>query len=574
MGTARLQPAGRSTLGAPFLPLGVYWPGELTFQGDADRWSKIDSLLSDLQADGINTVWLTHLGSGDEARFSKLAAVHAIGLVASIAEIAGDECGVLFGAQGVRDPSTGRCSSPAADPQGQYQALIEGVLSEWGDAPEPLAWGLGDEPLTINAPEFRTYVEAWKTWAPGARLTAVVTWKDWGVYSTMGFDALSQDVYPFFRASGGYPTTPSQAYELLARKAVRTHPAAWMMGQAFSDEAWAFPSPEQVSWQAWSALASGARGFIAFSYRGPGSCSAACALLDDSSGTPLPTSQYEALAKAYRALGALSPILATAARDVPVFASIVRESRDSSLAVGLRDTNTGLHYVAVVAGYEKPGAVGIDLLLGPDITLLRRVSDGAAIPLSLSGGMRRAAITLEAGTGELYECTLDPANPPVVYFDDFSTDKFLVETRFHNIARFDDLINGEVLSATRGDDWPKDYIQLDLDSKLGSLAAGGLRVLGYDGFVVSDSGVRWYSSNDETAGFAAVSENRFESVVPVTQQYLKGSISWARASGFEYAFLSEMRLLQWKSRAERRPLESYIFFLAGSLRSPRTFRLF
>jgi hypothetical protein len=99
-----------------FLPRGVYWAGEHTFNDIPDpkaRWQRIERALDDLAAHHVNAVWLTHLSAGETAEFARRAARRGIHLVASLGELAGEVPHIR---------------------KGDHKALIERTLKAWGDA--------------------------------------------------------------------------------------------------------------------------------------------------------------------------------------------------------------------------------------------------------------------------------------------------------------------------------------------------------------------------------------------------------------------------------------------------------
>lgn len=102
LGTARApaKPAA-DPRGEQFLPLGVYWAGEFTFQEcefPETRWRRIDAALDDLALHHVNAIWLTHLSASETAEFARRAACRGICLVASIAELAGEVSHIRAGA--------------------------------------------------------------------------------------------------------------------------------------------------------------------------------------------------------------------------------------------------------------------------------------------------------------------------------------------------------------------------------------------------------------------------------------------------------------------------------------------
>ncbi len=249
----------------------MYWAGGFTFQEcpfPETRWQKIDAALDDLASHHVNAIWLTHRSSSEAAQFARRAARRGIYLVASLGELAGE---------------VGRIRN------GNHEALIRRTLQDWGEAPKPIAWGLGDEPRTPYMREMAAYVEAWRKHAPGEPVTSVVMSRDLAAADKARFDALACDVYPFFSPGNpnAYGGPPPAAWLKNTRRLVEHSRRPWMMGQAFQEPwgpfeldgqgnivylpggapHWVMPSPDQVRWQALAAIALGAKGMFYFHYR-------------------------------------------------------------------------------------------------------------------------------------------------------------------------------------------------------------------------------------------------------------------------------------------------------------------
>jgi hypothetical protein len=172
----------------------------------------------------------------------------------------------------------------------------------------------------------------------------------------------------------------------------------------------------------------------------------------------------------------------------------------------------------------------------------------------VSNGLREASLTLAPGDGELYELTEDPSNRPVVYRDDFTTDKLLADAIVTvGLAPYASNLHDYVLSAITGTAWPNAFMTYDLNQRLGTLPANGLRVISYRGKTTSPEsrGVQWASSSNGTS-YTTFSQNQFERAVPVRQRFLRGSVSWYGGSSYDYGYLSDFTLWQWKSSARTR----------------------
>jgi hypothetical protein len=169
-----------------------------------------------------------------------------------------------------------------------------GILGElWtGASPKPFAFSIADEPPAANAKQLESYVlqaqaaglPVTTVLAPGTPATILASVK------TLPW--VSFDRYPFFADPTSGPTgSSSYSYFLDMATDIGTaykngNPQVWAMGQAFqgvegdylvnsngtvtvdagSGLEWLMPTPAQVQWQAWAAVAMGAKGIIFFTY--------------------------------------------------------------------------------------------------------------------------------------------------------------------------------------------------------------------------------------------------------------------------------------------------------------------
>lgn len=133
--------------------------------------------------------------------------------------------------------------------KGNHRALIEGTLREWGDAPRPIAWGLGDEPRTTYMNETAAYVKAWRTHAPQEPVTTVVMHGDVPAAARAGFHVLCGNIYPFFSAGNPhrYGMADWAAWVQNARKLRQVAPRPWLMGQAYQEPWGPFEVDEMTS---------------------------------------------------------------------------------------------------------------------------------------------------------------------------------------------------------------------------------------------------------------------------------------------------------------------------------------
>jgi hypothetical protein len=163
----------------------------------------------------------------------------------------------------------------------------------WNGAnPKPFAFSVADEPPAADAKQLASYVlqaqadnlPVTTVLAPGTISTIL------GSVQTLPW--VSFDRYPFFNDPTSGPTgNSSYSYFLAMAQDIGTaykhgNPQVWAMGQAFqgvegkyeinsdgtvtvsagSGLEWVMPTPAQVSWEAWAAVAMGAKGIIYFTY--------------------------------------------------------------------------------------------------------------------------------------------------------------------------------------------------------------------------------------------------------------------------------------------------------------------
>ncbi len=161
-----------------------------------------------------------------------------------------------------------------------------------GASPQPFAFSIADEPPAADAKQLASYVlqaqgaglPVTTVLAPGTPATIL------GSVKTLPW--VSFDRYPFFSDPTSGPTgSSSYSYFLAMATDIGTayksgNPQVWAMGQAFqgvegdyvinadgtvtvdagSGLEWVMPTPAQASWQAWAAVAMGAKGIIYFTY--------------------------------------------------------------------------------------------------------------------------------------------------------------------------------------------------------------------------------------------------------------------------------------------------------------------
>ena len=254
----------------PPIALGVYWPGEFTFrdlQIPKMRWAKIEETLDVLQKNHVNTIWITHVTAEEGAQLARLSEKRGIKLIASLGEL---------------DKRTDTGAE-----------LRDSILKTWGDAPKPIAWGLGDEPLSAMMASMGPYTKKWQD-AGQPVATVVMTGDVPACAMEMKPDIFAVDAYPFFSANN--PNGPgdyaaSTTYYLDSARVAREWaqragvPSWWMMPQIFSEvwgprdidkdgnivylpgggPHWRMPTEAEVRWQTWAAVGQGAKGVVFFS---------------------------------------------------------------------------------------------------------------------------------------------------------------------------------------------------------------------------------------------------------------------------------------------------------------------
>jgi hypothetical protein len=172
-------------------------------------------------------------------------------------------------------------------------SALDTLNTLWTESPsKPFAFSVGDEPPVADAAQLASYV----TQAQSVHLP-VTTVLAPGTISTIlksvnSLAWVAFDRYPFFSDPMSGPTgNSSYAFFLAMAQDIGTayqngNPQVWAMGQAFqgvegsytvnangtvtvaagSGLEWDMPTPAQVSWQAWAAVAMGAKGIIYFTY--------------------------------------------------------------------------------------------------------------------------------------------------------------------------------------------------------------------------------------------------------------------------------------------------------------------
>jgi hypothetical protein len=554
-----------------FIPLGVYWPGEFTYQEyqiPKLRWEKIDAALDDLEKHGVNAIWLTHLDAKDTANIATRAAKRGIRVVASIAQLAGEVEHIRVS---------------------DHKTLIESTLRDWGSAPAPLAWGLGDEPRSNYMDQMQVYVNAWRKHAPGQPVTSVVMWHDLPSAAKVGFDYLAADIYPYFSPGNpaSYGGPPSATWIRLTRQTVRQAPGGWMKGQAYQeawgpfelDEKgnivllpgaslhWTMPTPAQIRWQAWSAIATGSRGMFYFLYRWPvrpapnakPSNLPAVVSTITNTGSPLaltypdgsPTTQYLAMGEAFGGISDHASLLANLRPIAAPEAWPANPGKPGDVATMFLDRKTGQRYLMVVADPDSAGPTAVTL--GPHVLELTPILSGSAPQVIDKPPFRATQVELKPGSGAIFKCIVDETKLPRFYVDDFTTDRY---TR--------DALNGDnpavirhptawgmwLVPADAGKSANQAHLIYDLDALFGPLSPQSQRMLLYRGAgnPPDSRGVFWSASQDGVK-FEKLSTNEFNQPILFRQRYLKVGLTYTGAGSPHYGHLEHLIFCQWGAKS-------------------------
>ena len=136
-GTVRLPAADTPPPADQTIPLGVYWAGEMVGSAydnnPVKRKAELEKRFADLAAHNVTAIWLTHTDAKEGAEMARMAGKHGIRLVASLGPLAMEVGGI---------------------PDEEHaKATRKMLVEDWGDAPAPFAWGIGDEPSTTYMEE-------------------------------------------------------------------------------------------------------------------------------------------------------------------------------------------------------------------------------------------------------------------------------------------------------------------------------------------------------------------------------------------------------------------------------------
>jgi hypothetical protein len=264
-----------AALGQSF-PLGVYWPWEracgLAERNKVEKWAWVERCLDDMKAHHLNAIWVVNLGIPDLRPLADRCAARGIGLVPALGEL-------HYSLEWRRNNWT------------YLEQESKRALAAAGDSPAILAWALCDEPGGAIVAEMETFRRKFHEWGAKQPTVVVTMWPDSPTYAEQaGFGAVCTDVYPFFSAGNpNGPNTPASSrawYQrhvgITAQAALKSGQTPWIMPQCFVDVwgpwvytpegnvralpgaivHWRQPTPSEVRWQIWTALAAGTRGLF------------------------------------------------------------------------------------------------------------------------------------------------------------------------------------------------------------------------------------------------------------------------------------------------------------------------
>ncbi len=576
-GIAQIQ---RST---SFMPLGVYWPGEYTYSNLSPelRWNKIETDLLVMQKDNVNAIWLTHTDEFFAAELARRAQPRGIYIVASLAYFDASE-------------PTVRQRTDA-----DHKSKIESVLKNWGDAPKCIAWGLGDESDPSN-PDVQRWINVWKTYFPNESTTGVHMYNQVDAAKNRNYTALTSDVYPFFVAPYGYngfgsEPGPEASLRLVTMNVTDspTPTRPWMMAQGYQEvnsgpttfdqegnllyrsggaATRGMPTPTQSSWQAWRSIANGAKGIFYFLYRTDSTGMNASDpqpeisqkswryLSEFNTGAPLglvydqgtkrntPSVQFDSIGSAFKKIQNYMSIIGGAELVKSPEAWFAATQGTAAQISVFKNSQTKARSILIISDYGGTNNT-ITFKVGPHILTMKNYISGANVPLSMDiEGFRTGTVTLSAGDGQLYTCTIDTNNLPVSYFDNFQTDKFEADAKqTTNLTTYSTNYGRMLYPTIAGQDLNSAYAIYDVDNILAPLPTGGVRVLEYNatGESTTIRGVHWWKSNIypmqlDTAWIPATM-NQYNFGKPFTERYIRVGISNGEMKYFGVS--------QWKSKA-------------------------
>jgi hypothetical protein len=527
-------------------------------------------VLDALAAEHVNTIWLTHLTSQETAEVSRRAAVRGISLVAAVGQLAADEPSIRHG---------------------NLSRQMASVLADWSDAPRPLAWGLADEPRTAWMGEMVPYLKEWRMQSLNSPATAVVMPTDLLEASTVGFDILAVDDYPFFGRGDpfGLGDAPYRAWVDAVDRVVREAATPWVIAQGFQEPSgpyvisnagdvaylpgggphWIMPTPAQIRWQAYAGLARGAKGLLFFhlmanavSQQGtPASKLPSAVTQETNSGSPMAllypdgklTPQFVAMGDAYNWLMRHRVILLSS-HPSPEISGSLDSPTPGDLLSTLSDASTKTRYLMVVASPRRTRETNITIHLAPNVTDLVSMDGGQVIaphPSSANPLLKDVDISIVPGGAALFEIRYDPGIRTAIYTDDFATTKYRADAvQIRNLRIFpgDGIF---MFTATDGQKAASEsYIIYDLDRQFGISSAADVRCVEYDGAAnpPTNRGVSWSVSDDGTT-WVALSTNDFRNPIFFAHRYIRAAFSWFNGGAPSYGYINHLTFVQWTKSA-------------------------
>lgn len=315
------------------IPLGLYCVGE-TFQP-----GELEADLPAIAKNGGNAIYVTHKSAADTAIISRAAQPLGIRVVAALKEL---------------DGSVPWQRQRSAE---QIEMLVDNTLDAWGDAPGPLAWGMCDEPKTEWMSELRSYINSWCRVA-GNPVMTLPSWAHLESASEIGCEVQGHFLYPFRRdGTSGYGVSQHQAWLQSCADNVRLNVEPWAFGQCFANrDVYRYPTPQEVAWQAYSAIAIGCRGFFGFCWDRNGGAEGRISLRCGEMWA-----QWSTLGSAFTRIAKFWPIINSATT------AEWRQPVGPSGSVITRYTTPNGRYVYVVAGPDATLTVSTGYRLLQDI---------------------------------------------------------------------------------------------------------------------------------------------------------------------------------------------------------------
>jgi len=565
---------------APLMPLGVYWAGEMVpAMGGTDKtkyWDNLEARFQDLQVHHVTAIWLTHTSLADAAEFARHAGKYGIRLVASLGELAMEE---------------GNNQDPA------HLATLQKTMNDrWADAPRPWAWGMGDEPRTDLMADMGKAVAGFKQAMKGDLTTAVTMPMDTTAAAQLSnFDVLTVDIYPFFSKNningpgehGASTWYYVQACERTQYWAQQTGKTWWAMPQSYQEawgswypnekgdiildpgciQHWRMPTPAEIKWQTWAALANGARGSMYFIYYWPGTGSKGAAANTNPALAPItmkeltntgaprgmiypdgrPTPQYEAMGETFGEVRKLERVLcALTPAKMPHAWWWGGWPWPGDLLTSW-DGPDGRSYLFVVNGNMEKTAP-LKFTLAKAWGGVKDLRTGHVWKVVNDDPFIEIEGELPAGEGTVLEllkpdaaaANAEPIPPDPgrrVYTEDFKdTKRTEADAKSLQNVTYQ---KGVFTAANGGLRANKACAIYDVYQFVGQ-APGDTYRLTYTGGANGPAitrGVVWWTSNDGNI-WTKLSQNQFDKPLTFTGRYLRVGAMWIQASSYHYGYLS------------------------------------